>query len=426
MTESPTPRRTTRRRRGTASRVRRILVLSHRWIGLLLGVLVVIVSTSGALLVFQPELVRALNSEMFRTTFTEEPIGFAQAITTVETRYPEIHVASASLKDGVYFLRASTGTHDTFFIDAGTGRLNGRTNLGDGVLGFLTNLHDCGLTCEGYSGHVPFLTQPSPLASLDTFSGLSWGAALLTLAALILLLLVIPAPFIWWKAIRKLGNAVRLRWRSGRFARDFDIHAIVGIVATLPLLIWALTGLQFEVPGFSDLWYSLTGGQSSERDFPATNNAGHSIAVDEAMTLALKHFPQSEVTWIGMPDDSQPFYRVDLLDGSGPDLRAYGTTYHGNRSVGIDAHDPDHIQVFQGQPPTASNAIADEWAGPAAHFGLAVNIYWRTLWFILGMAPLILAATGLSTWHWRRRTRQRRKSELGARNTGPRADAPPT
>ncbi|NMK76597.1 PepSY domain-containing protein, partial [Staphylococcus capitis] len=54
-------------------KTRRALVLSHRWIGLICGLLVVIVSTSGALLVYQPELVRALHPEMFHSTPTDNP-----------------------------------------------------------------------------------------------------------------------------------------------------------------------------------------------------------------------------------------------------------------------------------------------------------------------------------------------------------------
>nr|WP_263854172.1 PepSY-associated TM helix domain-containing protein [Mycobacteroides chelonae] len=150
----------TPRRRRVSLKLRRALVLTHRWIGLIGGLLVVIISTSGAILVYQPELVRALHPEIFRTTSATEPVGFARAITEVQSHYPEIQLGSASLKDGVYLLNAS-GTHDTFFVDAGTGLLNGRIDLGAGVLGFLVNMHDCGFTCEGYSGYLPILTQPS-------------------------------------------------------------------------------------------------------------------------------------------------------------------------------------------------------------------------------------------------------------------------
>ena len=80
----------TPRRRRVSLKFRRALVLTHRWIGLIGGLLVVIISTSGAILVYQPELVRALHPEIFRTTSAAEPVGFTRAITEVQSHYPEI------------------------------------------------------------------------------------------------------------------------------------------------------------------------------------------------------------------------------------------------------------------------------------------------------------------------------------------------
>lgn len=84
--------------------------------------------------------------------------------------------------------------------------------------------------------------------------------------------------------------------------------------------------------------------------------------------------------------------------------------YEGNRSVGVDAYDAGHVSVFLGPSPTLSNAIADEWAQPALHYGTAVNGYRRALWFVLGLAPLLLMITGVSTWLYRRRVKRRRRA----------------
>ena len=47
-------------------RLRRLLVVLHRWTALIFGLLLVVVSTSGALIVYEPELLRAGNAAMFR------------------------------------------------------------------------------------------------------------------------------------------------------------------------------------------------------------------------------------------------------------------------------------------------------------------------------------------------------------------------
>lgn len=93
-----------------------------------------------------------------------------------------------------------------------------------------------------------------------------------------------------------------------------------------------------------------------------------------------------------------------------PDLWKHNAVYRGNRSLGVDALDPTNVRVFLGQSETVSNAIADEWAQPALHYGHAVNPQWRVLWFVLGMTPLLLMLTGLSTWLYRRRVSRRRRA----------------
>ena len=70
----------------------------------------------------------------------------------------------SSLKDGVYLLASAEGDGQTYFVDAGSGAVNGRNNLYGGVVGFLENLHDCALTCEEFAGYTPWLAALRPLA----------------------------------------------------------------------------------------------------------------------------------------------------------------------------------------------------------------------------------------------------------------------
>jgi len=141
------------------------------------------------------------------------------------------------------------------------------------------------------------------------------------------------------------------------------------------------------------------------------------ITLAQAMESAVAQFPASRVTWVGMPSEDADFYSIDLLDG-GPNLWAHNAVYEGNRSVGVDAHDAQNVRVFLGPSATVSNAIADEWAQPALHYGTAVNGYWRALWFVLGLAPLLLFATGLSTWFYRRQVQRRRRSSQAGQPVG--------
>src|ERR1700754_4737225 len=78
VAEPPTPRR-----RGLERRLRSLLVVSHRWTALIVGLLLVVVSTSGALIVYEPEMLRASNSELFHSTPADHAVSFGEAVDAV-------------------------------------------------------------------------------------------------------------------------------------------------------------------------------------------------------------------------------------------------------------------------------------------------------------------------------------------------------
>jgi len=414
------PSQTVRRRR-TRRPIRKALVITHRWSALVLGVVLVIVCTSGAALVYEPELVHASHGRLLHGTRSVHPVGFQDAENAVHAVDPHFRPTQISLKNDVYVLAGdSPDFHDQYFVDAGTGGVNGRGNLYGGVLGFLVNLHDCGLTCTGYPGYQTWLAEPSVIAKMPWFSGMTWGAAILGGTGLVLLFLAIGGAIIWWPGRKKLRHGFRVRFGRGRFARDYDLHNVIGIVAMPALLVWGLTGMNFEIPQVSKLWYSATGGDRVADDAYTMDAAGTGpdIGLPAAAAAARAEYPHADITAVGLPIDGQAYYTFTLFDhgasGSNADLWKYHPTYTGNRYLGVDAHDGGNVKVMTGRPKTLSNSIIDDWAQPTLHYGMSVNPWWRSLWFIFGLTPLALMITGLSTWLFRRRTARRKTARARA------------
>ena len=54
------------------------------------------------------------------------------------------------------------------------------------MVGFLYNLHLCGLSCKGYAGYIPFLEKPAHILGNDE---LTVGGLILAITGLLLLLL---------------------------------------------------------------------------------------------------------------------------------------------------------------------------------------------------------------------------------------------
>jgi uncharacterized iron-regulated membrane protein len=60
----------------------------------------------------------------------------------------------------------------------------------------------------------------------------------------------------------------------------------------------------------------------------------------------------------------------------------------------------------------------EDWNFPI-HAGVPVGGWWRTIWLLFGLSPLVLAVTGLMTWLMRRRKRQRKGGGTGGSAVAP-------
>ncbi|HWE88636.1 MAG TPA: PepSY-associated TM helix domain-containing protein [Pseudonocardiaceae bacterium] len=385
--------------------IRAIMVAIHRWTALALGLALVIETTCGAAALYQPEWFRATHSWFYQHTPSEHPISLHTALDVVAAAHPAFHPAWVSEDGGVYAV-GDAGQTLAYSVDPGSGRINGVAALHDGVMGFIVNLHECALTCAGYPGYLAALARPAPGV------GISWGHAVLAVLGLFLVLLAISGAITWWPSIRRLAHGFRVRWRRSRFARDYDLHKLIGIVAVLFLLMWGITSSSTELPAVHNAWLTMTGGTAVDPNRyvfvarPAPAGATE-INADQAAGIAARQVP-AQVVWVSLPQgDAGSAYYTVWLDRSYAPYR-YEAFFGGDSTVFVDARQPGHVSVVDDSGQPAANAFYDQVLRPA-HFGWMVNGWWRIGWFAFGMTPLLLMITGLSTWLIRRGARRRRE-----------------
>lgn len=389
--------------------VRRALVVSHRWSSLALGLVLVVQTTTGAIALYHGEWFRSTHAWFYRHTASAQPVDAQRAFDLVAAAHPDFGASWVSRDNGIYAVGNPSYT-TAYAVDPGTGRINGRAGLDDGVMGWIVNLHDCALTCPGYTGYVPFLAATA-------VAGLSWGEVILAGLGFLLILLAVTGLITWWPGFRRLSRGFRVRLRKGRFARDYDLHNLVGILAVPALLMWGVTGAAFEVPAVENAWLALTGGHAVDPDRysftaePAAANATR-LSLDQAADIAVAH-TGGRVVYVTTPSGpgSAAYYGISLASaGYAPEQ--YRAFYGGDLFVYVDSHDPGHVSVVDSDEPGA-NAFYDRVFEPA-HFGWMVNGWWRLVWFGFGLTPLALAVTGVSTWLYRASTRRRRAARAAA------------
>ena len=391
-------------------------MLLHRWPALILGLFLVVETTTGAVLLYHGEIFRATNNELYSHSASANRIEPDQAIDIVAKAEPAFPASWVAKDDGVYVVGDNTYS-ELYFVDPAGGQINGHTNLDKGFFGWMINLHDCGFSCEGLPWYTAWFSTPVWDGGPSLFTGITRGGLILGVLGVLLILLVLSSLKIWWPGIKRLGTRFTVRRGKGRFARDFDLHNVIGAIALPFLLMWGVTGAAFEFPGVEKAWLAITGGHSQpEQDFSITPTkvapGTPALTYDEATSFALDKVP-GEAVWVGRPTKDVPYWEIDVKTGYGSS--DHRLVYRGDTYVLLDAHDTSNFKVIesaQGEP--AANRFYDKYLEPA-HLGWQVNGWWRIIWFIMGMTPLILMITGISTWLYRRGVKKRRKQAGKAR-----------
>jgi uncharacterized iron-regulated membrane protein len=186
----------------------------------------------------------------------------------VNQAHPDFQAGSVNLYKGLY--EVSSVDQDAipgfYGVDSGTGNITGRVYPDRGVMAFMTQIHECFFTCDNYPGFISALNNPVPTLGMSWLTDVTWSGLILGIFGLFLIFLGVSGIWLWWPGIKKIAHGFRVRFDKGRYARDYDLHQVVGMVAIPFLLMWGLTGANFEFHWVSTAWYAVTGGQQVADD----------------------------------------------------------------------------------------------------------------------------------------------------------------
>lgn len=379
----------------------------HRWGALTLGLLLLVQTTTGAVLLYAQDITRLLHPERYVSTPSATPMSQVEALAMVHSTHPELGATSVQAFEGVYLVRGPAKSREFVdaFVDPGSGRINAIGSELPGPILLLINIHDCALTCEGLPGYQPWLTAPLPeLFGQDMTVGFYLLGALGTL----LVFLALSGASIWWPGIRALAGGFLVRRKRGAYVRDLDLHRVIGIVAVPFLAIWGFTGAAFYFDWPASLYSAALPGEVADDPPPLTSGTGPLLTLEQARDIALAHHPGAEVVGMAAMSPARPggSYGFRLRQGFDP-YRHWN--WAGNTYVGIDSHGAG-VQDYnpEGRKPLAAR-LWDDSVLNGVHFGSLVPSMPRLLWLALGLSPIPLAVTGLTIWLTKSRSNRNRR-----------------
>lgn len=405
---------TPRKLRGVVRRVHFILATAA-------GLLLSIVTVSGALVIFRTEL-----DWLYADTSGISSVRAVEIDTTAKAlaeRYPGTRVQrlvtpSFTGAGDEWTIRDEKGTKEVTddevwktFTDPASGRFLGDTRgaSGSAFLAWMARFH-----------HNLWLGEI--------------GGILIGSAGLCLLGFMLTGIWLWWPGLKKLGSGFRLRWAKPGFIRNYDLHSWFGLVGLPVFLVLAITGAMFEFKWMRAAVHYGLGGSEADRplalrvqpprppeatkpaDTPATASAvttagvptltfNQAIAAAEAAipgTGALSIIPprpgRPDATWSVLLDYP---YNVGSYSGAVVQLNLDGTPK----------------LVLDPRTMSAGGWVNGQLWG--LHTGTWGGAWSKTPYLIVGLLPPALLVTGFLLWWHRHQQKKIAAAKRSATATSP-------
>lgn len=365
----------------------------HVYLGIIAGAILVVTGLTGSILVFQDEIDRALNPEMFRVMGQQPRMGLGEIIPVVKQKYPDLQFSYVMLSDmkdapNLAYRFFNFKTEEEFFINPYTAELSGKRIYESSFIHVVTEIHRTLL--------VPAI-----------------GRYIVGLSTLCLLILTISGLRLWipqkWK---QLKSVLTVKFSAGFKRQNYDWHNVLGFYSAPVVSLLSLTGICLTFsPVVVGLLFVFNGrspqGVAALLGAKSAYTAGAKpLTPHEIVLKGQKLMPGIHVAGIAMPADSTGNYRLDVI--------APGLPKSGRREMLIfDQYSGKVILNSRTDFPNSGYGYLS-WVTPI-HYGTFGGMPTRILALLGGLMPLALFVTGFIIWwpRYRKQKRQRQKKAAG-------------
>ncbi|CAG5003391.1 hypothetical protein DYBT9275_03141 [Dyadobacter sp. CECT 9275] len=357
----------------------------HLWLGLASGIVVVIVSFTGCILVFESEIKDWYSAHLFAENPENKPmLPPSRLWQTARQAMPGKVIQS------VWYHGEGRTAH--FYLNS-----------------------DSLVYVNPYNGNLVAIVDHEDFFDfiLEGHTEL-WihheaGAGIVKYATLIFFVLLITGLILWWPKKWNRSHtdkSFKIKWKA-KFKRvNYDLHNVLGFYSLLIALIISATGLIMGFSWFSKSVYWLSsGGETpapSIRSFSDTTRFSQLAGlenVDKAWKKGTEEIGvyNKEAIIVSFPDEiSEPISLcTDMINGSW-------------RYVYLDQHT---LEELPGTQPQIDKLNIADWirrTNYALHVGSVGNLTTKILYFIASLISTSLPITGFYIW-WEKERKKRKK-----------------
>jgi uncharacterized iron-regulated membrane protein len=337
------------------------------WVGLAIGLPLVIVSISGAALVFEDDIDRALNPKVSFVTPGAQSLPIDELIARARAAYPDVQLTSLSFPEkpnqSLQIGATSKAGPLTIGINQYTGDALGARTSAERETGLARRIH---------------------LLHTRLFAGEIGELAVGTITALTLFM-AIAGIVLWWP--RKI---VTVKWSASGRRINFDLHNVFGFYASAVFFFIALTGMMISFERWTDPMFM----RFNEAPVPALAResidiSGTPARVDALVRAAHDALPGAFLKGVGIPGGGK---NAIVAMMKYPEDRTPG----GRSRVALDQYSGRVLTVVNTRTAPAGTRLVN--LKRSAHTGDIFGGVTRALYFITALMLAGQVITGFFIW----------------------------
>jgi uncharacterized iron-regulated membrane protein len=350
----------------------------HHWLGLLAGILILISSISGSVLVFHHEIDQAQFAGLARLDRPASALQIDKSFTHIRQAYPDFdiripdypHELSQALK---YELRKGQ-LRKWLFVQPETGQILAEVERADQrLVHTLLELHY--MLLAGTPGKVVVL-----------------------LVGISLILLSITGFLLYRKSILKVLSFRQKISLTSRRSFLSGLHRIVGVWSLVFNLLISLSGSYIAYTIVQGAFSSGAKSQAEAEDFS-------SLSVDEALREVKAAYPDFEINYLLLPVRQSG--KLSVLGRLTSDPMYYGANFS-RILVSARTGEIESVQFLRDQPWYTRLLTLCK----PLHFGDYAGLPGKLLYCAFGLLPGLLAVSGFFIWSYRNRANRRNTRKI--------------
>ncbi|MBD2771750.1 PepSY-associated TM helix domain-containing protein [Iningainema tapete] len=361
-----------------AKQIRDITFYLHRYLGLVVGLVLIIIGLTGSLLVFEKEISQFLVTQQFgQVSVGQQRVPVESVLDTVKTAYasqPDLKLLGINTVGDAQtpyrvLLQSPNEQRTEVFVNPYTGKIMGSQVWDTSEIGLIFKLH-----YQLLAGKV--------------------GEVIAGIVAFVLLILSITG-IVLWPGWRKLIAGFKIKWDAHPKRVNFDVHKLIGAIAAVFLTMIAFTGVCWNFWEFSKPAIHVAT-LTPILPYPVSQpiEGKSSLGLSEILQKADAAIPGAVTTYIRLPLTKEGVFRIGKK-------QPQETNEYGYSQVYLDQYTGKVVQLKNGLEPSRADRIFQTF-GPI-HFGTFWGLPSRIFYVFVGLTPLILFITGFVMWWYRYR-----------------------